>query len=214
MNILLIIFLFVTLSALGSTDSPLFVPTGVKLPKKRFFEVIKIIKEEFSPLAEARGRKLEILTDYEEPWAQAFARRWETDQIIVYGGAAALNGGNEDSFALLLCHEAGHLYGGTPFGDSYNELSLEGQADYWSALCFRKIEHKLSPGEGERLLKAALVVTAFYADNRNLPHPEVSTPDPTRVQETLKVHPSPQCRLDTILAGQREMSRPSCWFKN
>lgn len=187
-------------------------PSGEKLPKKTFLEVIRIVREEFQYLAAMNGRKFEILSDYNEDWAQAFARRWETDQIIVYGGASGFKGASVDSFALLLCHETGHLYGGIPFGDDHNKLSLEGQADYWSASCFKRILPKLPERSGNRLVEAALVLTRFYADNNSLPHPRLETPDEEVVSVTLKIHPAPQCRLDTILAGEKEASRPRCWF--
>lgn len=209
---LVLFFILFSGVALGSPENAIFIPGGVKLPKKRFLEIIRLFETEFQPLAAQNGRTFEILSDYNEDWAQAFARRWETDHIIVYGGASALIGGTEDSFALLLCHETGHLYGGRPWGDDKNQLSLEGQADYWSHKCFHQIVPKLAPRTGDRLKEAALVLTAFYADNRNIQHPRVDTPDETVVPETLKTHPEPQCRLDTILAGSAGRPRPKCWF--
>ncbi len=166
------------------------------------------------------------MTDYNEDWAQAFARRWETDQIIVYGGIAAI--GSEDTMALILCHESGHLFGGTPYSDNYNRLSLEGQADYWGAgECLEKILTSLSPllpspkalqfclneKMCARSVDAFLALTAHFADNRNLPHPELDTPDETVVTTLNLTHPSPQCRLDTMIAGMKRHPRPRCWFK-
>lgn len=208
-----LILLLMSSFALANTENAAFFAAGVKLPKKRFNEIIRLFEIEFQPLAAQNGRKFEILSDYNEDWAQAFARRWETDHIIVYGGASALIGGTEDSFALLLCHETGHLYGGRPWGDDKNQLALEGQADFWSPECFKRIVSKLEPRSGDRLTEAALVLTAFYADNRTIAHPRVDTHDESVVNETLKTHPEPQCRLDTILAGASGKSRPLCWFK-
>lgn len=114
--------------------------SGEKLPKKTFDRIIQLFETTFSPLSAKNGRELEILTDYKEDWVQAFARRWEKDQIIVYGGVAAIKNGSEDTMALILCHEAGHLYGGDPVGDEFNKLSVEGQADFWAAsFCLDKI---------------------------------------------------------------------------
>lgn len=168
------------------------------------------------------------MTDYNEDWAQAFARRWEEDQVIVYGGIAAIKNSSEDTFALILCHETGHLYGGEPVGDTHNNLSLEGQADYWALRsCFPKILSSLSgrtPSAGAleycqnetacaRTVDAILAVTAHFADNRNLPHPQLDTPDETVVPATLLTHPNPQCRLDTMIAGMKGLPRPLCWHK-
>lgn len=169
------------------------------------------------------------MTDYEAEWAQAFARRWETDQVIVYGGVAAIPHGSEDTLAMILCHETGHLYGGRPFSDEFNKLSLEGQADYWGAgECLPKILPVLSPRSSSReslkfcqgdlncgrMVDAFLIVTAHFADNRNLPHPTLETPDSDVVETNFQTHPSPQCRLDTMIAGLKKQPRPRCWFKN
>ncbi len=130
MKSLLFILLFST-QLLASVDESPVRSLGEKLPRKTFDRIIKLFETNFYPFAAANGRELEFMTDYDEDWVQAFARRWETDQVIVYGGAAAVTNGSEDTFALILCHEVGHLYGGDPVGDPYNRLSLEGQADYW-----------------------------------------------------------------------------------
>lgn len=211
MKLLLVIFLLISVSW-ARTHEDFVYATGKKLEKRRFFEIIRLLKNEFQELAVARGTKFEIFADYDSDWAQAFARRWDTDHILVYGGLAAIPNVTEDAFALVLCHEIGHLYGGRPYSDEHNELSVEGQADYWSASCFERILPKLPHREGNRLQDAALVLTSFYADNRNIPHPEVHTPDVTVVSSTLKTHPEPQCRLDTILAGLTRGPRPLCWY--
>jgi hypothetical protein len=224
----LLLTLLISLNVSASMTDELMRPTGTKLPKSRFNAVIKLMETEFQGLAAESGRKLEFLTDYDEDWAQAFARRWETDQVIVYGGASGLSGGSEDSFALILCHEVGHLYGGMPYSDDYNKLAVEGQADFWSTRdCFKRIIGKLSaktPAESwvkyckgdvvcARTVEAALVVTAFYADNRSLVHPKLDTPDVTIAEATNRTHPMPQCRLDTLKAGLEFLMRPLCWYK-
>lgn len=223
-----ILLFLISLNLHASMTDELFRPTGEKLPKARFKAVVQILEDEFQSYATASGRTLEFLTDYNEDWAQAFARRWETDQVIVYGGASGLNGGSEDSFALILCHEVGHLYGGQPWGDDHNKLSLEGQADYWSTSeCFKRVVNKLTVKKASevalnyckndivcaRTVDAALVVTAFYADNRSLVHPKIETPDLSVASATNLTHPLPQCRLDTLKAGLEKLSRPVCWYK-
>lgn len=211
----LLFLLILSVQAFASVDEYSSLPLGEKLPRKTFDKVIKIFETNFSPVSQANGREFEILTDYEAEWAQAFARRWETDQIIVYGGIAAI--GTEDTFALVLCHEAGHLFAGRPYSDEHNRLSLEGQADYWGAgECFGKILPFLSPinASFEARAKAAMLkLTAHFADNRGLPHPDFSTPDETEAPTMNLTHPSPQCRLDTMIAGFKKLPRPRCWYK-
>ncbi len=200
---------------------------GEKLPRKTFEKIINLFETTFSPLSRANNRELVFMTDYESDWIQAFARRWEEDQVIVYGGAAAVTNGSEDTFALILCHETGHLFGGRPWGEDFNKLSVEGQADYWAASeCFRKILPGLSVRQASassmtlcksesmcaRSVDAFLALTAQFADNRSLPHPKLETPDETVVSTLQFTHPSPQCRLDTMMAGLRNLPRPLCWF--
>ncbi len=197
------------------------------LSKRLFLGVIGLMRRSFSPLAHQDGRELVIYSDYDSHWPQAFARRWDTDQVLIHGGMAGLPGTTEDSLALTLCHELGHLYGGEPYSDSHNRISAEGQADYWaSMLCFPQVLAllpKRTPSRASlkmcednidcaRTLDAALVMTAFFADNRRIPHPEVTTPDESVAHEVLLTHPEPQCRLDTFWAGIHKKPRPQCWM--
>jgi hypothetical protein len=195
---------FVQLLAAQTEDS------GIKMPRDDFYSVISLMEQKFSYLAAQDGRQLQIFADYDDDWAQSFARRWQTDQVLIYGGMAKIRGMNEDSLILLICHELGHLYGGFPFKDEYNHLSAEGQADYWATKeCFPKV---ITESNVERGLSAALILTAFFAEKRHLPLPTEETPDLSVVTETMLEHPSPQCRLDTFIAGALNHPRPACWY--
>lgn len=180
-----------------------------------FTSVVAVFEEEFQRDAAQHGRRFEIMHDWNQDWAQAFARRWETDHLVVYGGVARLPGASVDSFALVLCHEVGHLYGGAPFSDAYNMISVEGQADYWAGEeCWERVAAHL-PTNGAvsaRFRSAALTLTSYFASSRGLPAPQLSTPDPSVATVTNLTHPTPQCRLDTFLAGLNEAPRPRCWF--
>lgn len=197
-----------------------------KLSKTTFKRVLSILKSHYQYKAQERGSLLEFYTDYDNDWAQAFARRWDTDQVHIYGGVAAINQSTEDTLALFICHELGHLYGGSPYSDTHNELSVEGQADYWAASeCMPKIIPKLSYLEASssseshcegdnvcaRTLDASYALANFFADNAKNPHPDLSTPDQSIVVQVLKTHPSAQCRLDTFWAGLKLSNPPRCW---
>lgn len=213
-----ILLLLISFSSFAHIDGhDLFITAnGPKIPKKRFNTIIASVEKMFAPYSAKNGRMLEFYTDYNADWAQGFARRWETDQVHIYGGLAALPNGTEDVFALVLCHELGHLYAGEPYTDAFNKMAVEGQADYWAGYdCFEKVLPMLEVREGtskERGIEAALVLTAFFADNRNLSHPDLKTPDRSVVTEVLKTHPSPQCRFDTYVAGMQNSPRPECWM--
>ena len=227
MKNLIWVFLLISSFSYAHVDEVAPLISGPKLSRTRFRTIINILRTHFSPLSQREGRVLEFYTDYEAEWAQGFARRWETDQVHIYGGLAAIPRVTEDSFALVVCHELGHLYGGEPFSDPHNRLAVEGQADFWAGQnCFKEVVGelpKLIPSQKSlvacksneacaRGLDAALVLTAFFADNRSIAHPRLETPDTNRVPEILKTHPDPQCRLDTYRAGLTDMRQPECWM--
>ena len=218
MKFLIVALLFVSQVSLAQ---------GQKLSRERFRAIIRVMQTHFASYAARDGRILEFYTDYNSETSEGLARRWETDQVHVYGGLAGIPNVTEDSFALVLCHELGHLYGGEPFSNPYNRMSVEGQGDFWAASeCFGKVMPdlpKLIPSKasneycrGEEVcargIDAALVLTAFYADNRRLKHPRLDTPDLSIVSEILKTHPGPQCRLDTMRLGFIRGNRPECWM--
>lgn len=202
--------------------SLIFAPTfahGASSPamtRSEFLGVLAVARKTFTPLATSHNRRLEIMSDWSSDWAQAFTRRWETDQVLVYGGIARIAGGTQDSLALLICHELGHLYAGAPYSDEHSALSAEGQADWWATnFCWPRFAEQLpssNPDIHNRAIRASLIVTAFYAANRNIPAPTLQTPDLTIVEKTLLTHPEPQCRLDTYVAGLANTSRPLCWW--
>jgi hypothetical protein len=177
------LFVLTSVDARAHLDSavPVLRFTEGGLTRAEFSQTIRVFEAVFAPYAARDNRTFEILSDWNEAWPQAFARRWETDHLIVYGGIARIPGSTIDSFALTLCHEVGHLYGGEPFGDSANRMAVEGQADYWAASeCWEKIVNELPLREGsvqDRGVAAAIVLSAFFAANRNLPAPRVETPD-------------------------------------
>lgn len=202
------------------------VDAKAQISKAEFSQVISLIRQEFSYLSLANNRKLKFFTSYESDWAQAFARRWEDDEIHVYGGFAKIRGANQDSFALIVCHELGHLHGGYPYSNADLALSVEGKADYWATnVCLPKIipllKTRTATGASlsicsdeicARTLDASLVVAGHFARNERGEKPSLSKKDPTIVSEILKTHPSAQCRLDTLVAGFFNEAYPACWM--
>jgi len=213
-TIILILFCANSWGSVDQTSAHFSKANGVS--KTDFRLVLAALEKVFSPVAASMSRTLEFQYDWDADWAQAFARRWETDQVVIYGGIARIPGSTTDSLALILCHELGHLYGGEPFSDEYNKLALEGQADYFATLdCWDRVITEIPVREGnerDRAFAAALTVTAFFASNRGIAAPKIETPDTTVVTTTLKTHPEPQCRLDTYMAGLEKAERPRCWW--
>lgn len=179
------------------------------IQKRDFFRLLKKFQNQFTPLALTYGDTLNVMGGWNDPTADmAFSRRWGNDaQILVYRGMAHRKELGQKGLMLILCHELGHLYGGTPSSSMGN--SVEGQADYWATnICLTQVLPK------EDHLFAINEVAHFLANNWDVKIPSEETPDTTIVDETLQVHPHPQCRFDTYLAGLRMQPRPRCWFAN
>ena len=176
--------------------------------------------------------------------------------IVVHGGMLRHPLLDSDALAAVLCHELGHFLGGTPKARRGNSQrrswsSVEGQADYYAAThCLKEIfnndaenQKKMRSFDPEirqtakqrcgddaqciRIAVAGLKLTRLFAEVKFRPEPHLHLHDSHQVQETLMHHPSPQCRLDTFVAGarcqenegvcsekngQEQAARPRCWF--
>ena len=112
---------------------------------------------------------------------------------------------------FFFCHEIGHHLGGTPQMAIADQIfSTEGQADYYATgICLKKVWPQAT---GTRLKKVSLVAAKTLASVMGEKAPSAKTPDRHVVKETLAEHPNTQCRLDTMLAGIENQSRPRCWF--
>lgn len=155
------------------------------------------------------------------------------------GGLARHRRMTEDAFALVTCHEMGHPFGGEPFLRTEHGLGYStcGQADYFAAsVCMKRLYggadnaaalsgKRIHPQAAElcrqaddptlciRIVMAALSATAFLAEKRQVQLPDLSTPSAAVAQENdRKGSPSPQCRLDTYVAGALGLPRPACWY--
>lgn len=150
-------------------------------------------------------------------------------------------GMDDDALAMVACHELGHHFGGAPSFDS-PALSYEGQADYYSGQgCFhfwmartpapasldpsaeaycRSSLRSSDPGCA-RAMSAALKITKIVAQRFQRETTDLHVVDRLVTLETLKAHPSPQCRLDTMKASygchvsgscSTIEQRPACWY--
>lgn len=168
------------------------------------------------------GHKL-ILKVAEEDRLNAFATFNNKDQPVITLTRGLINHSNttQDVIVLLICHEAGHFFGGYPKqmrGNSSKKSwsTAEGQADYYSIInCAKGVfknriktknqsQKKYPICEGNqncnRLTEAALNLSKVYAEIKFWPYDlKIDRPDPTVVYETNLGHPNPQCRLDTML---------------
>lgn len=158
------------------------------------------------------------------------SKRGSKWHINMYGGLARYNTITKDGFALVLCHEMGHLVGGFPaYGSGSREklMADEGNSDYYATYACAEF---LWADQEELNAKARDVVKpaakAFCdkvypedEDDQNLCYRKVNgseglakflnggkdvsfdKPDTKKVSKTSHRHPRGQCRLDTYMAG-------------
>lgn len=191
----------------------IFISTSAlaELDQRAFKRVLTSVQTEFATLAHEHGERLQVAGQWKDDWIAANARRWDDEFIIViYGGVARQAEVDEDVLALVFCHELGHGYGGEPYRDAYNHISVEGQADYWATqTCLPRV---FKNDTAARAVRAALGLTQMFARLHKIKAPQLETPDSTQVSETTRTHLSLQCRLDTLVAGVLGQERPRCWF--
>lgn len=161
-----------------------------------------------------------------EEYLRGADRIREVREIELIGGLARHPMLDRDAYAMVVCHEVGHHLGGAPRALGY---SAEGQADYFAAAkCMKRYLQKAPPPStpGGRLpsrleaqcisayqdakeraicrrnIRAALTLSRWFADTRDTAPTRLSVRDRS-IRRTTLVHgyPSPQCRLDTMVAG-------------
>ena len=211
--------------------------------EEMFNKIIDTAYEIYKPISEAAGdSSLTINNKWEDSTVNANAMRLFGYAVInMYGGLARRPEITNEGFALVLCHELGHLYGGTPYLSAWRKMSAEGQADYYGAkTCLKKILKKLNLEDSELIPTEYMERTCYnifpiqedsdlciqtmiggqslgnlLATIKEEEIPNYETPDPTIVEETLLSYPATiQCRLDTYHNGNLGLNRPACWFKD
>ncbi len=215
------------------------------ITKEVFEKVIAAGLKIYKPIATANNESLSIKNNWDDATVNANCSRYFGSVTInMYGGLARREEVNMEGFALVLCHELGHAYGGRPYISDWQKMSAEGQSDYYGTHdCLRKVLPTLWAEEGKEdgfveaypETKCAEVFGANSADYamclrqlsgsqslgnllaaiKQEPVPSFETPDQTVVEETNLSYPATiQCRVDTYHNGTLNMDRPKCWFKD
>jgi hypothetical protein len=185
--------------------------------------------------------------------------------VNINGGLARHPQMTRDGLLLLLCHEVGHHLGGAPKSFRGNTTvrgwsSAEGEADYFaSTKCLPRVFsdgletksldleidtinlkdafQKCKDDTCTRIILAGKAVSDVFASIKKGSNiPNILGNDVTVVDKTYYLHPNPQCRLDTYVAGARcevgmEVlfdnndprvgacamnsvgARPACWYR-
>ena len=192
-------------------DGPGIPPTNASvglLDHDKAAATLQSFEELMAPAVLQRGGRLHLVLEPENPKVNAQATREGKEwNIIVYGGLLRHPDLGEAELDLILGHELGHHLGGTPTAARDGWSACEGQADYWSTLaCFQK----LRPHDDGTLV--ALQLTQLYASMGHGATPGLDRREELPAPRTFYGYPTPQCRLDTLVAGLSGQPRPACWF--
>lgn len=208
----------------GSTGNP-------AINEQVFNQIIDGVMALYQPIAKARGVTLQADKLWTDATVNASSyQQGKTWYVEMYGGLARRPEITPDGFALVVCHELGHHFGGYPFVSGW--AANEGEADYYATqTCARLIwgrdqqanmgwrgltnipnavatkcaqawpNNANAQGWCVRVSAGGLSLATLLAALGKSPVPKFETPDPHVVTTTFNDHPAAQCRLDTYLAG-------------
>lgn len=208
-------------------DQDGFAPSNVS--EEQFNAITDAIVDMWKPLAKLHGAELVAEKRWNDSTVNAYASRsGNTWTVQMFGGLARRPEITPDGFALVVCHELGHHFGGYAFKSGHWAAS-EGESDYFATqVCARRIwskskekNQKLADSRPAHLQNACDSVWKSE-DEKNLCYrtteaglslarllgalggetmPTLETKDTTEVSSTVEYHPKAQCRLDTYLHG-------------
>lgn len=201
-------------------------PTSSEITRDSFSLIVARVYAINAPAFVKQGLVVELGLDWQMPYLTAFVKELGAPRYSLnfWGGLARVPGMNEEAWALVACHEAGHLIGGAPYSRlNWNPWSsAEGQCDYFAASeCIKRYRRTYqlqvpinsscaqSFDNEEAILDCSFTMKAAEGFAKMLEyltqyreHFQVETPDPLVVSETnYNSYPSSQCRVDTIVAG-------------
>jgi hypothetical protein len=114
---------------------------NANITEAEFNQIIDQVIIYWQPLAQKHGANLTVEKKWNDPTVNAYASQYgSTWNVAMFGGLARRPEITDDGFALVVCHEVGHHFGGFSFYDDYDWASAEGQSDYFATqACARRI---------------------------------------------------------------------------
>src|SRR5690554_4793938 len=102
------------------------------ITEEQFHQIVDSIVEMWRPIAAEHGADLVAEKLWDNPTVNAYATQsmWgkKTWKITMFGGLARRPEVTPDGFALVVCHELGHHFGGYPFYGNRDWAAAEGEA--------------------------------------------------------------------------------------
>lgn len=202
--------------------------------EEMFNDIISAAEELYAPIASEWKEELVINRNWTDSTVNANAWRdgKGATEINMYGGLARRAEVVPAGFALVLCHELGHLYGGKPYIHVGLKMAAEGQSDFYgSSWCLKNVIEKISDSSEvsvspymkqvcrgdatcERQLAGGYSLGKLLAVLSKEKTPDFETPDMSVVKKTNTSYPrTVQCRLDSYHNGTLGLDRPLCWYK-
>ncbi|MBI3542430.1 MAG: M48 family metalloprotease [Deltaproteobacteria bacterium] len=203
-----------------------FGPSNVT--EEQFNKITDAIVDMWQPLAQLHGAKLVAIKAWNDSTVNAYAEQSGNEwRVRMFGGLARRQEVTADGFALVVCHELGHHFGGYAYKDGH-WASAEGEADYFAThVCARRIwgtstEKNAQLAQNRQGLTNACDAVWKDQDERNLCYrttdaglslarllgalggetmPSTESRDMNKVERTVTYHPRAQCRMDTYLHG-------------
>lgn len=187
-------------------------------PESRYHQILDIFQQTYDPIIANLGGTFHILRDWSDGAVNAWAWRIGNEyHLEVPGGMSRYHLIIEEAFITTICHELGHLLGGTPARNA--QISYEGQSDYFaSSHCMKRMLMIIRPFAAlapdaerdqlcgnniicHRALAGARSVANYFASLDGTKNLSLINESSTIVTKTLDSHPSSQCRLDTMKRG-------------
>lgn len=199
------------------------------ISEAQFNNISDTIIAVYQPMARSHGANLSVAKNWTDSTVNAYAdesgNNWN---VNMFGGLARRDEMTPDGFALVVCHELGHHFGGYFFYSDSDWAAAEGQADYFATqVCARKAFAKLAPVQKITRKNTPVIVQqkcdAVWSStaDRTLCYRTVvagkaladllgalggtkasyETTDSSKVGSSQAEHPAAQCRLDTYFNG-------------
>ncbi len=103
------------------------------ITEQRFGQIIDEVMVRWVAIAKAKGVTLTVDKKWSDPTVNAFASQSGNNwKVAMFGGLARRPEVTEDGFALVVCHELGHHFGGYSFYGANEWAAAEGESDYFA----------------------------------------------------------------------------------